>query len=190
MKGKTTCPKCSYEFIMDVPDDSEMHTIACPQCNHEFAVKRSCPEGTTEACGWEEYGEPRKTILSSMRSKTNKPLIASFLLLSTGVLGIFTAAFLYSSNGHIIPQLDLINSFFSNIDTMLLAVPFIVFSGFAIAGSITTFKRRYFVFSLICAVIGIFSVGLFIGFILSLVALILIYLSRDEFENGAQGKEF
>ena len=190
MKGKTTCPQCNHGFVMDVPDDSEIHTIKCPQCGHLFVIKRTCQEEPNDECGWEEYGEPRKTILSSMKKKTNKPIIASFLLLATGILGIFTAVILASSNGSVISQLGVITSYFSTIDNAVLSIPLIVFSAFAFAGSVTAFKRRYFVFTAVCAAVGIFSVGLFIGFVLSIVALALLIISRDEFENAAKGKVF
>ncbi|MCJ2533649.1 MAG: tetraspanin family protein [Candidatus Thermoplasmatota archaeon] len=190
MKGKTTCPQCNHEFVMDVPEDSETHTIKCPQCNHLFVIKRTCQEEPDDECGWEEYGEPRKTILSSMKKKTNKPIIASFLLLATGILGIFTAVILASSNGPIIPQLEFVASYFSNNGNIVFSAVLVIFSAFAFAGSITAFKRRYFIFTAICAVVGIFSVGLFIGFVLSIVALALLIIYRDEFENAAKGKVF
>ena len=190
MKGKTTCPRCNHEFIMDVPDDSETTTIECPECNHSFVIKRICQEEPDDECGWEEYGEPRKTILSSIKKKTNKPIIASFLLLATGVLGIFTAVILSSSNELVIPQLEFIMSYFSTIDNVVISVVLVVFSAFAFAGSVTAFKRRYFVFTAVCAVVGIFSVGLFIGFALAIAALILLMISRDEFENATKGKVF
>ena len=190
MKGKTTCPQCNHEFIMDVPDDSDTHTIECPQCNHLFVIKRTCQKEPDDECGWEEHGEPRKTILSSMKKKTNKPIIASFLLLATGILGIFNTAILALSNGLVVSQLEVITSCFSNIDNAVLSVPFIIFSAFAFAGSFTAFKRQYFVFTAVCAVVGIFSVGLFIGSILSIAALVLLIIYRDEFENAAKGKVF
>lgn len=190
MKGKTTCPQCNHGFVMDVPDDSDTHTIKCPQCNHLFVIKRTCHEEPDDECGWEEYGETRKTILSSMKKKTNKPIIASFLLLATGILGIFTAIILASSNGPIISQLEFVASYFSNNGNIVFSVVLVIFSAFAFAGSVTAFKRRYFVFTAVCAVVGIFSVGLFIGFVLSIVALALLIISRDEFENAAKGKVF
>jgi len=190
MKGKTTCPQCSYEFVMDMPDDSETTEINCPHCNHLFAIKRTCQEEAGDECGWEEYGEPRKTILSSMKTKTNKPVVASFLLLATGVLGIFTAVVLASSNGAVIPQLKFVTHFFQNNGNMIFSVGLVIFSAFAFAGAITAFKRRYFVFTAVCAVLGILSVGLFIGFALAIAAIILLVLSRDEFENATKGKVF
>jgi len=190
MKGKTTCPQCSYEFVMDVPVDSETTGINCPHCSHSFIIKRTCQEEPDDECGWEEYGEPRKTILSSMRTKTNKPVIASFLLLATGVLGIFTAVVLASSNGTVISQFEFFTSYFLNDGNIVFSVVLVIFSAFAFAGSITAFKRRYFVFTAVCAVLGIFSVGLFIGFALAIAALILLILSREEFENATKGKVF
>lgn len=192
MKVKTTCPKCEHEFVMDVPDDSEKHDIECPKCSHSFIIKRACEDESEDECWWEEYGEPRKTILSSIKHKTNKPIIASFLLLATGILGIFTAVIYHSGGIQLIPELDFITSNLSllSFDNFALSISLIIFSIFALAGSITVFKRRYFAFTAICAVIGIFSIGFFVGLILSIVALELIIVSRDEFENGTKGKVF
>jgi hypothetical protein len=192
MKGKTTCPKCKHEFLMDVPDDTEKCGIKCPKCNHSFIIKRVCKNESDEECWWEEHGEPRKTILSSLKKKTNKPTIASFLLLTTGILGVLTAVLFGSSNGQIVPGLDFIASSLSllSLDKLALSILLVIFSIFALAGSITVFKRRYFVFTTICAFIGIFSIGLFVGLILSIVALELIIVARDEFENGTKGKMF
>jgi DNA-directed RNA polymerase subunit RPC12/RpoP len=192
MKVKTTCPKCEHEFVMDVPDDSEKHDIECPKCSHSFIIKRTCEDESEDECWWEEHGEPRKTILSSIKYKTNKPIIASFLLLATGVLGIFTAVIYHSGGIQLIPELDFITSNLSllSFDKFALSISLIIFSIFALVGSVTVFKRRYFVFTAICAVIGIFSIGFFVGLVLSIVALELIIVSRDEFENGTKGKVF
>jgi len=192
MKGKTTCPKCKYEFVMDMPDDTEKYEITCPKCTHSFVIKRTCKKGTDDECWWEEHGEPRKTILSSIKKKTNKPIVASFLLIATGILGFFTAIIYSSSNGQLIPELEFItiNLPFLSFDKIALSIFIVVFSIFPLIGSITVFKRRYYIFTAICAFIGIFSIGLFVGFILSIVALELIIVSRDEFENGTKGRVF
>lgn len=192
MKGKTTCPKCNDEFVMDVPDNSEVHTIICPSCSHSFVIKRSCQEEPDDECGWEEHGEPRKTILSSLKKKTNKPIIASFLLLAVGVLGIFTAVIYSSTEITIIPELEFVVSQLStlNIDKIALSFALVVFSVFALAGAITAFKRKYLAFTAFCAFLGIFSIGLFVGLVFAIVALGLIIAARDEFENATKGKVF
>jgi hypothetical protein len=188
MKGKTTCPKCKHELVKDMPDDSDTYTINCPNCNHTFTIKKASKNDHA----WEEYGEPRKTILSSIKKKTNKPIFASFLLLTTGVLGIFTAVIFSSPENLNVPQIEIITSNFLwlPLGNIALSITLTIFSIFAIVGSITVFKRRYFIFSAFCAFVGIFSLGLIIGLILSIIALELIFISRDEFENGTKGKVF
>ena len=188
MKGKTTCPQCKHEFVTDVPDSAERHTLSCPECQHSFTIKRICKDKSKEECGWEEHGEPRKTILSSLKQKTNRPVIASFLLLATGVLGIFTAVILGSSS----EQFEFITSILLsiNLDTVILSVLLTLFSAFAIIGSLTALLRKYYRVTLICAILGIFSIGLIIGVISALIALSLVIIARDEFEDGTKGKVF
>jgi hypothetical protein len=192
MKGRTTCPKCNKEFIMDVPENTEKHKVECPNCNHSFVIKRTCYDKTDDECGWEEHGEPRKTILSSLKKKTNKPIIASFLLLTTCVLGLFTAVIFWSSTESLISEFEFITSYLSSlgVDNLVLSVVIVLFSIFTLVGSITAYLRRYFAFTALCAFLGIFSFGLFVGLVISIVALGLIVASRDEFENVAKGKVF
>ena len=94
MKGRTTCPRCNHEFILDTPKDSEQFKAICPKCNCNFAIKKSSDDiKTEEECAWEEHGEPRKTILSSIKPRTDKPMIAAILLICVFILGISSAAF-------------------------------------------------------------------------------------------------
>lgn len=190
MKGKTTCPACKNEFVIDIVDDKTTHKIQCLHCKHLFTIKRKCDNTIDDDCGWEEYGEPRKTILSSMRKNTNKPIIISFLLLATGVLGIFTAAIFISEDFSFIAEVEFFSRYFQFLDNIFFSIALFIFSIFAIIGSITAFKRRFFLFTFLCAVIGIFSIGFFIGAILSIISVILLFISQDDFTNGAKGKEF
>jgi len=192
MKGKTTCPKCKHEFVMDVPENKDKHVIKCPECHHSFTIIRTAHTTIYNENVWEEYGEPRKTILSSIKKRTNKPFIASFLLLTTGVLGILTAV-IYHSRENL--NISLIESIISNLSwlpfgNIVLSSMLVIFSIFALIGSLTVYKRRYFLFTVICAILGIFSIGLIVGLIFSIIALQLIIVSRDEFENGTKGKVF
>lgn len=192
MKGKTSCPNCNHDFIMDMPDDSNTHLVDCPKCAHTFSIKRAANSKSDEEQVWEEYGEPRKTILSSIKKKTNKPLIASFLLLATGLLGIITAIINSSSNNLNIQPFEgiIANLSWLPLGDLSFSIALVVFSIFALIGSITVYKRRYFVFTAVCAILGILSIGLIVGLVLALIALELIIVSRDEFENGTKGKVF
>lgn len=78
-----------------------MFTLDCPKCNHHFEVKTSqvnlknisseTPVEVEADCDWEEHGEPRKTILSSIKPRTDKPMIASLLLIGIVLIGIASA---------------------------------------------------------------------------------------------------
>ena len=105
MKGRTACPKCKHEFVLDVLDSSKKHEVTCPKCKNKFAIqtKRSNSESGKE-CSWEEHGEPRKTVLSSVKTKTKKPVIAAILLVCVFSLGITTAVF---SEAFVISSMDL-----------------------------------------------------------------------------------
>jgi predicted Zn finger-like uncharacterized protein len=96
MKGRILCPKCNHEFIAEAKPDVQEMEVRCPQCNHRFNVK-TVPECDLESskndeeCYWEEHGEPRKTILSSIKPRTDRPMIASVLLIIVVILGISSA---------------------------------------------------------------------------------------------------
>ena len=96
MKGRITCPKCSQEFIAQAQKDCKETRVLCPHCHHHFTVKTSNNNmaETTEddaECSWEEHGEPRKTILSSMKPRTDKPMLAAILLFLVVIIGVISA---------------------------------------------------------------------------------------------------
>ena len=94
MKGRITCPKCKNEFILDIPEDEKKHKVTCPKCKNKFTIQAKCKDSDSkDECSWEEHGEPRKTILSKIKPKTNKPTIAAILLTCTFVIGVTTAVF-------------------------------------------------------------------------------------------------
>lgn len=275
MKGRTICPKCKHEFILDIKDDKKKHTVSCPKCNTEFFIKAECKDSETNfECSWEEHGEPRKTILSKIKPKTNKPMIAALILICVFAIGlntaIFSNIFVESSldiasgiglTGTVkITVLDSVNDSISDANIKIngvtgitnangvflkkeislgvkeleisypgnrtyrreiLVTPLInyennivlnegegteelikfnsssctliilIFSIFAIIGAIVCFKRKNFDVAIVTSIIAIFTFGfLFIGSILSLIAFVIIYKSKDEFEDGKKGKTF
>jgi len=103
MKGRIICPKCGHHIIADINKDVPAFSLDCPECNHHFKVKTSQVEISNvdldsevdvEAdCDWEEHGEPRKTILSSIKPRTDRPMVASFILIIIVLIGIISAFF-------------------------------------------------------------------------------------------------
>ena len=94
MKGRTKCPECEHEFVLDISPGGKKYEAVCPNCENKFIIRTtSLSQESEDGCYWEEYGEPRKTILSSIKPKTNKPKIAAIILVCVFALGITTAAF-------------------------------------------------------------------------------------------------
>ena len=92
LKGRTTCPNCNHDYILDIPKNKERHSTICPKCDYKFLIKKSIDcKNLEDECIWEEHGEPRKTILSSIKIRTNRPKIASFILSCVFITGILSA---------------------------------------------------------------------------------------------------
>ena len=274
MKGRTTCPKCKHEFVLDAPEDSKKFEVVCPNCRDKFTIQpTTCDSKSEDECFWEEHGEPRKTILSAIKPRTNKPTIASVLLISVFAIGITSAAFsnafietpldvlanvgmtgsvdlliLDQSNNsigevsiiidgtytttdengsysaeNISPGIKKVEFSFTGYKTLtseILVVPYIasvheitmedgngekyipfdiigcsiiimIFSVFALLAAVMSLKRQNLDVAVVGSILGIFAFGfLMIGSIISIIALIIILKSRDEFENGKKGKIF
>jgi len=275
MKGRTKCPECKQEFVLDIPDDGKKHEAVCPNCEKKFIIRTKCsPKESEDECYWEEYGEPRKTILSSVKTKTNKPKIAAIILVCVFALGLITAAY---SNIFIETSLDVASSLgmtgtveihvtnqtnksieniqvkiegvdgikktgngsyfaenielgireititsleYGNLTQEILVTPFfksshkikmkkgvdnvknyfdttscsiilMIFSVFALIGAVASLKREHFDVAVAGSIVSIFSFGFFmIGSILSIIAFIIVFKSKEEFENGKKGKVF
>ena len=187
MKGRIICPKCKSEFILDLVEDKKIHVVICPKCNNKFSIEAKCE---FKELDWEEYGEPRKTVLSCIKPRSNKPLIAVVLLVCVFLIGISTAVFSYifiQTSSYAIYFMDFFKDNI-NVGYSIIIVIFSIFTLFAIFACI---KRKYFGLAIVGSFIAIFSFGFFfIGSILSIIAFVIIYLSRDEFEDEKKGKIF
>ena len=102
IKGRIQCPHCKKEFSTNERNGHIKEIQKCPNCNQEFIVKQktkndiSCEKtstGNSEECNWEEHGEPRKTILSSLKPRTDKSMLASILLIMVVIIGLFSLIF-------------------------------------------------------------------------------------------------
>jgi len=271
MKGRTTCPKCNHEFIVDTPEGSEEYKAICPKCDCKFTIRKTS-DGlkAEEENTWEEHGEPRKTILSSIKPRTDKPMMAAVILVCVFVLGVSSAAFsetfievplevlsgagvtgtvefmiadqsnnslenisitigevssktnangrcsvenvslgiketeiFISENETLTREIlvtPLINSYneikkgsekFIPYDTIGCSIILLIFSVIALLGAVASLKRQHFDVAVAGSILGIFSFGFFmIGSILSIIALIIILRSKEEFEDGQKGKNF
>ncbi|EMR73958.1 Carboxypeptidase regulatory-like domain protein [Thermoplasmatales archaeon SCGC AB-539-N05] len=293
MKGRTVCPKCKHAFILDVLNHVVKYDAVCPKCGYKFNINPSKTSKSHNGCevySWEECGEPRKTILSALKEKTNKPTIAGVLLITAFILGVswagvfgFGESILKSSmdqagvsgilggvSGNVtdenntllsdvlievsgtnistvtdqngsysltnvsigIQQLNItkegykpqiyeilvspfpimpfnmemefvgignegpannhsISELWNKIRSTLYfcSVIFAVFSIFALLGGLYAIKRKNFGIVIIGSIFGILSFGFIFGSVCSIIALILLIISKEEFGNG-DAKEF
>ena len=186
-KGRIICPKCKNEFILDLTEDKKIHNVICPKCDNKFSVKAKCVFKDLE---WEEYGEPRKTILSCTKCHSKKPLIATILLFCVFLIGISSAVLF---NTFIQTTIDAIYfmDFLKDIVNFNYSIIIIIFSVFTLFAIYACIKRKYFILAIVGSFIGIFSFGFYlINSILSIIALILIFISMDEFQDEKKGKTF
>ena len=187
MKGKTICPKCKNEFILDLTEDKKIHDVICPKCKYKFSVEPKC---NSKELKWEEYGEPRKTILSCIKPRSKKPIIASILLIVVFLIGISTAVFFNTFIQTTVNAISYLDFLKGDIN-IALSVLIIIFSVFALIAIFTCIKRKYFILAMSSSFIAIFSFGFFfIGSIISIIAFMLIFISRDEFKDENKGKIF
>ena len=291
MKGRITCPACGQQFIKETTQQTPTLSVHCPHCNHHFVVKIPSQQANDKEqcmmdddsvdCTWEEYGEPRKTILSSTKRRTDKPKIAAFLLFIVVIMGLGSAVI---PDTFIDGSLDLLavagvssqitieilnqtgvpqegykiigpsglnattnasgilisnhlpvgeyririyssseNASMEHMQTDVLVFPFnlasyefivdtsttpvslektntsltwcsgilIILSIIVLIGVISSWRRQYSDVALVGALVGIFTLGFYLlGVLLSIIALILIYKSKEEFEDGKKGKSF
>ena len=67
----------------------------------------------------------------------------------------------------------------------------LIFSIFALIGAIACIQRKHFDVAVVGCFLSIFSFGFFmIGSVLAIIALIFIYKSKEEFDDGKKGKFF
>jgi hypothetical protein len=123
---------------------------------------------------------------------SNKPLIAGILLIIAGLLGIYTwastAIFDISTiDPAVLEQLQQsgVEITIEQIQDILgiCSIIGVILSIFPLLGGVLSIKRKMWGFTIIMSIIGLFIIGpLLISSILSLIALILIAISKNEFQ--------
>ena len=76
-------------------------------------------------------------------------------------------------------------------DLTWCSIILIILSIVTMLGAFSSLRRRHSDVAIVCSAIGIFTIGFFfIGSILSIISLILIIYSKEEFDDGKKGKIF
>lgn len=185
MKGKVTCPKCSFVFIIE-SDIEKDKTVRCPKCGHEFIAKIG--KVKNKDIRWIEYGGTRKAILPIPENLSNRPFAAGVLLALVSVLGIVTVIMFYTY-----PDVNILTPYtlLPWLNETFLSIIILAFSLLTAIGSYHSLKKGSMRVALAGCVFGMMSLSfLVIGPVLSFISLILLIMSKDDFEKSLHGREF
>jgi hypothetical protein len=121
------------------------------------------------------------------RQPSSKPLIAGILLIIAGLLGLFTWSSALAMDSSIIQNVLPADSPITveQLQSFLTTCGIIgaVLSIFTLAGGIVAMKRKAWGLAVIGGVLGLFTIGpMLLGSVLSLIGLILVAISRKDFQ--------
>ena len=140
VKGKIICLKCKNEFILELAEDKKIYDVICPKCNNKFSIEAKYE---SKELDWVEYGEPRKTILSCIKSRSNKPIIAVVLLVCVFLICILTTVFsnvFIQTTSYASPFMDFLKDNLSIGYSIII----VIFSVFALIALFACIKRKHF----------------------------------------------
>ena len=127
--------------------------------------------------------------LENKNIKSYKPLIAGIFLIIAGVLGIYTwvstSLFDISTIDPAIFEQTGVEITIEQLQEILgiCSIIGVIISIFPILGGILSIKRKMWGFTIVMSIIGLFTIGpVLVSSILSMIALILIALSKNEFQ--------
>jgi hypothetical protein len=138
----------------------------CPYCGHDYRMPI--------------YGP-------AIRKKSSMPVIAGIMIIIAGLLAIGLGVLyltmgvsdLESSGVTMPPEVSLEDV--QNLLSVCGALA-VLFGVIAIIGGVFTIQRKHFAFAIIGALFGMAGVGFFLGALLALIALILVAVSKQEFD--------
>jgi len=143
---------------------------ACPICGR--------PKGIyADKCSYcsqpDAYSSSQDYSGSDYSNESDLPKIAGILIIIAGILGVFYGLL----------TLGAITSYGLPGPATCCAGLMLLFGFVAIAGGFSAMGRGSGVFSIVGAVFGILAIGFGIGALLSLIGLILVAMSWDEYQN-------
>jgi hypothetical protein len=127
--------------------------------------------------------------IENVNVKSYKPIISGILLLIVGLLGIYTwtstAFFDISTIDTTIFEQSGVEMTMEQIQEIIgiCAIIGVIISIFPLLGGILSIKRKMWGFCIVMSILGLFTIGPFLlSSILSFIALILIVISKNEFQ--------
>lgn len=148
-------------------------TRACPICGRPMGIYASqCDYCSRPEVDYENYSE------SSYRSESELPVIGGVLILIAGVLGLVHGLLTLGAVSEI-------HALGYNVPGSVtccagLMCLFGLIAGF---GGYNAIKRESLAFAIVGGVFGILSIGFLIGALLSLIGIVIVAVSHDEFSE-------
>ena len=120
-------------------------------------------------------------------SPSSMPLIAGILLIVAGLLGLFTWSMALALDSSMLQNVLPADSPISieQLQSILVTCGIIgsILSIFALIGGIVAVKRKAWGLAIVGGILGLFTIGpMFLGSIISLVGLILVVISKKDFQ--------
>ena len=137
----------------------------CPYCGHDYRLAMAPPVKLT----------------------TSKPIIAGVLIIIAGLAALGMGLFYMvldvgtiENSGVTLPP-DVSSEDLQSVLSVCGAV-LIIFAIIAIVGGFFAIQRKHFFLAVAGAVFGLLGIGFFLGSLLALIGLILVAISRQEFQ--------
>ncbi len=174
------CTKCGKELPRGVMGDasrtqlSSTSTRLCPNCGQPMSIYDvTCPY-----CRATSTGEYLSDDDVAPRSESQLPVVGGVLILIGGVLGIVYGMLTLGAISAA-TSLGYSVSGYATCCGLLAAL----FGLIAVFGGYNGIKRDSFAFALVGGILGIFSVGFFLGALLSLIGLVFVAVAHRDFES-------
>jgi Double zinc ribbon len=184
--GSAFCDRCGKSLTevqppiqrRECPQCGAFNTVSATSCKSCSAVLPSLYPDISSTLA--STGSPSQTdgwLRDSVDVRSQKPSIAAVLMVGAGISELIVAARDLTMQ---VPATDI------PIDLsglLLLCGAFELILGLVvIAGAYVAFKRGSFMLTVVATIAGMLAVGPFyLGFLMSLVALVMVALSKDEF---------
>lgn len=177
-KAPEPAPVPAYVQVQAMPGQKASTGKACPNCGNSVSVfDYECPSCRRTLPSSVDYDEDDSSMSYHRSSGSGILTAAGILLIIAGVIAIGMGVLLaMGSSVAASVGVDVSGTL------CICSALELLFGLGAIAGGVFSLKGEKFTLCILGAIVGLFSLGpIFIGSILSLIALILIAVSRDEF---------
>jgi hypothetical protein len=175
----TSAPDQPISFCQRCGETLPPNAIACPRCGYPVAGTAGQPYPNYQSGVYPMQSAPR----------TNRPVIGGICLVLSGIIGIGLAIVTLLTIDSMVAQLA---PSFPTLPTSEIRSIFYFIVGawtfigiMAILGGVMAIRRRHWGIAVLGGVFGLLTFGIFFieGSILGLIGLVLIAMSRHEFER-------